>query len=49
MKNVFADTHYFIALLNEDDEAHRKAIETAALTDVRTFTTEWVFTSLEKS
>ena len=27
MKRVFADTHFFIALLSERDEAHQRAIE----------------------
>ena len=44
---VFADTHYFIALLNLRDKAHRAASEwepTAGLTEM--ITTSWVILEL---
>ena len=45
MSRVFADTFYFLALLNKHDEAHAKALEYAA--DVgQIVTTEWVLTEL---
>jgi hypothetical protein len=32
MSRVFADTFYFLALLNKKDEAHQKALEYSTLT-----------------
>jgi predicted nucleic acid-binding protein len=45
MSKVFADTFYFLALLNKNDEAHAKAVEYAGLID-HVVTTEWVLTEL---
>jgi len=45
MTPVFADAYYFFALLNPNDEGHRKAEEFAALVD-RIVTTEWVLLEL---
>jgi predicted nucleic acid-binding protein len=45
MMRVFADTFYFLALLNKHDEAHAKALEFAHLID-KLVTTEWVLTEL---
>jgi predicted nucleic acid-binding protein len=45
MSKVFADTFYFLALLNKKDEAHQKAVEFAG-TIGKLVTTEWVFTEL---
>jgi predicted nucleic acid-binding protein len=45
MSKVFADTFYFLALLNKNDEAHDKAVEHSAKID-KLVTTEWVLTEL---
>lgn len=42
MNVVFADTHYFIALLNPKDAAHRAAIKFTSSYQGRLVTTEWV-------
>ncbi len=41
MRTVFADAFYFIALLNERDHAHRRAIKIAP---APLLTTDWVLT-----
>lgn len=44
---VFADTFYFIALLNELDPAHAEAVAwTFVAADARLLTTSWVLTEL---
>lgn len=45
MTRVFADTFYFLALLNKHDEAHAKAVAYSGLID-KLVTTEWVLTEL---
>ena len=45
MSKVFADTFYFLALLNKNDEAHEKALVRSAILD-ELVTTEWVLTEL---
>jgi hypothetical protein len=45
MKKVFADTFYFLALLNQRDEAHAAAVEQAAAIE-QLVTTDWVLTEL---
>ena len=45
MTKVFADTFYFLALLNKHDEAHPKALSYSNLID-KLVTTEWVLTEL---
>lgn len=45
MNKLFADTFYFLALLNKHDEAHVKAVEFAAKVE-RLLTTEWVLIEL---
>ena len=45
MTTVFADTFYFLALLNRHDEAHAKAVKYSGLID-KLVTTEWVLTEL---
>ena len=45
MSVVFADTFYFIALMNPGDHAHPQAAEYAGLVD-RLVTTEWVLLEL---
>jgi predicted nucleic acid-binding protein len=42
MKETFADTFYFLALLNPHDQAHRQAQEIGALLEGRLVTTEYV-------
>lgn len=46
MTAIFADTFYFLALLNAADEAHAAAIEFAADASKRLVTTAWVLTEL---
>ncbi len=43
---VFADTFYFLALLNSGDEAHVLAQQFAADRSTRLLTTAWVLTEL---
>lgn len=42
MKVVFADTFYFIALLNQHDQHHPWAVEAARGLNFRLLTTHWV-------
>jgi predicted nucleic acid-binding protein len=46
MKPVFADTFYFLALLNERDAAHQKAVAASRLPGLRVTTTEYVMLEL---
>ena len=46
MKPVFADTFYFLALLNPSDQAHRKAVTFTSRNTLRLVTTDWVLTEL---
>ena len=46
MKAVFADTFYFLALLNATDPAHPKAIKTSKAPDQPFVTTEFVLLEL---
>ncbi len=46
MRRVFADTFYFLALLNPRDSAHSKAVAFTANNAVELTTTEWVLTEL---
>jgi predicted nucleic acid-binding protein len=45
MTKVFADTFYFLALLNRHDEAHAKAVAYVSQID-HLVTSEWVLTEL---
>jgi uncharacterized protein len=45
VSKVFADTFYFLALLNKNDEAHAKALRYSAQIE-QLITTEWVLTEL---
>ena len=49
MKQVFADTHYFLALLNARDQAHLRAVEFSARDDLAIITTLLVVTELANS
>ena len=46
MKRVFADTYYFIGLLNPDDSAHRRVIDYSEHNNPPLITTAWVMTEL---
>jgi hypothetical protein len=46
MRTVFADTFYFIALLNRADAAHAKAVAFTSSQAARMVTTGWVLTEL---
>lgn len=50
MKTVFADTGYWIAILNADDGLHQTALNiTASLKSIRIVTSEMVFTEVLNS
>ena len=42
MKTVFADTFYFLALLDSREASHLRAAEFSRDPDLRLLTTEWV-------
>jgi hypothetical protein len=44
MNRVFADSHFFFAILNPHDAAHSKAIEAGRLHRGPLITTAWVLT-----
>lgn len=46
MTTTFADTAYYLALLNARDEFHRAAKEVSALLQGRMVTTTWVLTEV---
>ena len=46
MTLAFADTFYFLAILNVKDTAHQKAVEFSASHDTPLLTTAWVLTEL---
>jgi hypothetical protein len=46
MTRVFADTFYFLAILNVNDAAHEEAVRYSASQDVTLLTTAWVLTEL---
>lgn len=46
MTPIFADTSYYVALLNTNDSAHGAAAEFAATFKGQTLTTGWVLTEL---
>ncbi len=46
MKEVFANTYYFLALLNPSDAAHGSAVEAAQELKAPLVTTAWVMTEL---
>ena len=46
MNRVFADTHYFLALLNTGDTAHQRAITASLSLKGELVTTAWVITEL---
>lgn len=46
MRAAFADTFYFLALLNRSDPAHRRAISASQAPDLTFVTTEFVLLEL---
>jgi uncharacterized protein len=46
MKTVFADTSYYLALLNENDEFHARAAELTQSLAARLVTTAWALTEV---
>lgn len=46
MKSFFADTFYFLAVLNRRDPTHAKALEFYGGSEGRFVTTEWVLTEV---
>lgn len=46
MKSVFADTFYFLALLNERDAAHKRAVAASRTVSLVLVTTEFVLIEL---
>src|SRR5438093_10012063 len=46
MKPVFADTSFFLAILNRNDPAHERAIALSRDTRLRRITTHWIITEL---
>jgi uncharacterized protein len=46
MPTVFADTHYYVALLSPHDSAHARAIELTARLQPAIVTTAWILTEL---
>ena len=46
MKSVFADTFYFLALLNERDAAHKRAVAASRTVALALVTTEFVLIEL---
>jgi uncharacterized protein len=46
MPPVFADTFYFLALLNSDDQAHKQAVAASTPLKWPLVTTYWVLTEL---
>jgi uncharacterized protein len=46
MRQVFADTFYYLALLNPHDDAHDAAVEFTAAFAGQMVTTDWIVTEL---
>ena len=46
MSPLFADTFFYLAILNEEDEAHERAVEVSRSLAGRTVTTAWVLTEV---
>lgn len=49
MMPVFADTFYYLAMINVKDAAHRRAVRFSECVRVPTVTTSWVLTELADS
>jgi len=46
MKALFADTFYYLALVSQDDAAHRGAVDMSRRLRGRTISTAWVLTEV---
>ena len=46
MKALFADSYYYLALLNKDDDGHQRARDVSRRRFVPTVTTAWVLTEV---
>jgi predicted nucleic acid-binding protein len=46
MTGYFADTHYYVALVSQDDVDHGRAVELSRQLPGRMITTAWVLTEL---
>lgn len=46
MTPVFADTFYFVALLNESDNAHNQAVACSRDANLNVVTTPWILTEV---
>ena len=46
MRRVFADTYYFLAIINPRDRAHSRAMAFSEAQDIQIVTTHWVMTEL---
>jgi predicted nucleic acid-binding protein len=46
MKSVFADTFYYLAVLNADDAAHERAVLASERISGQVITTAWVLTEV---
>jgi uncharacterized protein len=46
MKAIFGDTYYFLAIGNERDQGHQRAVQYAASYKGQILTTEWVLTEV---
>ena len=46
MRVIFADSYYYLALINRRDSAHEKAVDFSKTTTASTVTTAWVLTEV---
>lgn len=46
MKIYFADTFYYLALVNRDDDRHKQAVEFSQTHNARSVTTAWILTEV---
>lgn len=46
MKPVFADTHFYLAVLNREDDAHFRAVELAEELAAPLITSAWILTEV---
>ncbi len=46
MKALFADTYYYLALVNDREKGHDRAVELARTRRSRTLTTAWILTEV---
>jgi predicted nucleic acid-binding protein len=46
MTTVFADTFYYLSLLNPDDRTHELSVQYSQTASLRTITTAWILTEV---